>query len=154
MPIAAVTASFSQDRISELKEAFSLFDRDGDGCITTKELGTVLRAVGKSPTDAEVKKIVADIDSDGRGLLDFQEFLSVMTRDIKNFDNETELKGAWKVFDREGKGFIHTSELKHVLGNIGEALSPTELDDLCKEADPHNSGKVMFEEFVKMMLAK
>ncbi len=64
------------------------------GCITTKELGTVLRAVGKSPTDAEIKvpvytivmfmcqehafphtmqKITSDIDSDGRGLLDFQE---------------------------------------------------------------------------------
>lgn len=74
------------------------------------------------------------------------QFLSVISRDIKNFDNESDLKGAWKVFDREGKGFISTAELKHVLGNIGEALSPAELEDLCKEADPNGSGKIMFEE--------
>eukprot|EP00955_Chlamydomonas_euryale_P100929 365313-Chlamydomonas_euryale.AAC.30 len=36
-------------------QAFALFDKDNDGLITTKELGTVLRAIGKSPTDAEVK---------------------------------------------------------------------------------------------------
>lgn len=146
--------TFSQDRVAELKEAFSLFDRDGDGCITTKELGTVLRAVGKSPTDAEVKKIATEVDPDGRGLLDFQEFLSVVSRDIKNFDSEADLRAAWKVFDREGRGSISTAELKHVLGNIGEALSPQELDDMCKEADPQGSGRIMFEEFVKMMMAK
>ncbi len=47
---------------------------------------------------------------------------------------------------QEGKGFISTAELRHVLGNIGESLSPTELDDLCKEADPQGTGKIMFEE--------
>jgi calmodulin len=37
------------------REAFSLFDKDNDGCISTAELGTVLRALGKNPTQAEVK---------------------------------------------------------------------------------------------------
>ena len=77
-----------------------------------------------------------------------------MSKDIKNFDNDQDLKNAWKVFDKEGKGFIATSELKHVLGNIGEALSPQELEDLIKEADPQASGKVKLDEFMKMMLAK
>ena len=94
------------------------------------------------------------MDPDGRGLLDFQEFLSVMNRDIKNFDNDQDLKNAWRVFDKEGKGFITTSELKHVLGSIGEALSPQELEDLIKEADPQASGKVKLDEFMRMMLAK
>ena len=74
------------------------------------------------------------------------QFLSVISRDIKNFDNESDLKGAWKVFDREGKGFISTAELKHVLGNIGEALSPQELEELCKEADPQAAGRIMLDE--------
>ena len=39
-----------REKIDEFKEAFSLFDKDGDGTITTKQLGTVLRSVGQNPT--------------------------------------------------------------------------------------------------------
>ena len=41
----------SVQQISELKEAFQLFDRDGDGTISTDELGIVLRSIGQNPTD-------------------------------------------------------------------------------------------------------
>lgn len=40
---------------SEFKEAFSLFDKDGDGTITTKELGTVMRSLGQNPTEANCR---------------------------------------------------------------------------------------------------
>ncbi|KAL6754611.1 hypothetical protein V8C86DRAFT_2697589 [Haematococcus lacustris] len=141
-------------KLAEYKEAFALFDKDGDGCITTKELGTVMRALGKSPTEAEVKQIVKEVDPDGRGVINFPEFTSVMERDIRDFDNEAELRKAWKVFDKAGQGFITTSELRHVLSNIGEKLSPDELDALTKEADPDSSGRVEYEQFIKMMMAK
>lgn len=41
------TKSLTEEQIAEFKEAFSLFDKDGDGTITTKELGTVMRYVDK-----------------------------------------------------------------------------------------------------------
>ena len=37
------------------QEAFALFDKDGDGTITTKELGTVMRSLGQNPTEAELQ---------------------------------------------------------------------------------------------------
>lgn len=67
------------------------------GFITTKELGTVLRALGKSPTEAEIRQIVKDIDPDNRGVVDYKEFEKIMTRDIRAYDNEQDLKSAWKV---------------------------------------------------------
>jgi len=51
----------------EFKEAFSLFDKDGDGTITTKELGTVMRSLGQNPTEAELQDMINEVDADGLG---------------------------------------------------------------------------------------
>lgn len=51
--------------ITEFKEAFSLFDKDGDGTITTKELGTVMRSLGQNPTEAELQDMINEVDADG-----------------------------------------------------------------------------------------
>ena len=56
---------FSWNRCSEFKEAFSLFDKDGDGTITTKELGTVMRSLGQNPTEAELQDMINEVDADG-----------------------------------------------------------------------------------------
>ena len=45
----------TEEQVAEFKEAFSLFDKDGDGTITTKELGTVMRSLGQNPTEAELQ---------------------------------------------------------------------------------------------------
>lgn len=51
--------------LTEFKEAFSLFDKDGDGTITTKELGTVMRSLGQNPTEAELQDMINEVDADG-----------------------------------------------------------------------------------------
>jgi calmodulin len=147
-------SKLTDNQVAEYKEAFMLFDKDSDGCITTQELGTVMRALGKNPTEGQVKEIVKSIDPEGKGLVDFQEFLAVMQQDIKGYDSEADLRNAWKVFDAEGKGYITTQELQHVLTNIGEKLSPEEIVNLIAEADSDNDGKVQQEEFVKLLTAK
>ena len=52
--------------ITEFKEAFSLFDKDGDGTVTTKELGTVMRSLGQNPTEAELQDMINEVDADGQ----------------------------------------------------------------------------------------
>ena len=56
---------FLDNSFSEFKEAFSLFDKDGDGTITTKELGTVMRSLGQNPTEAELQDMINEVDADG-----------------------------------------------------------------------------------------
>ena len=70
----------TEEQIAEFKEAFSLFDKDGDGTITTKELGTVMRSLGQNPTEAELQDMINEVDADGNGTIDFPEFLSLMAR--------------------------------------------------------------------------
>lgn len=87
---------------------------DGDGSITTKELGTVMRSLGQNPTEAELQDMVNEIDADGDGTIDFSEFLTMMARKMKDTDSEEEIKEAFRVFDKDGNGFISAAELRHV----------------------------------------
>ena len=87
---------------------------DGDGSITTKELGTVMRSLGQNPTEAELQDMVNEIDADGDGTIDFPEFLTMMARKMKDTDSEEEIKEAFRVFDKDGNGFISAAELRHV----------------------------------------
>ncbi|XP_009329299.1 PREDICTED: calmodulin, striated muscle [Pygoscelis adeliae] len=142
------------EQIAEFKEAFSLFDRDGDGCITTKELGTVMRSLGQNPTEAELQDMVGEVDADGSGTIDFPEFLSLMARKMRDTDSEEEIREAFRVFDKDGNGYISAAELRHVMTNLGEKLTDEEVDEMIKEADCNNDGQVNYEEFVRMMTEK
>ena len=62
---------------SELKEAFKLFDKDGDGTISTTELGTVMRSMGQNPTEQELTDMITEVDGDGNYCLDTS--LCIMT---------------------------------------------------------------------------
>lgn len=96
----------SEEQIAEFKEAFSLFDKDGDGTITTKELGTVMRSLGQNPTESELTDMVNEVDADGDGTIDFSEFITMMAKKMKETDSDEEIREAFKVFDKDGNGFI------------------------------------------------
>ena len=64
----------------KLQDAFTLFDTDGDGAIDATELKVAMRALGFAPQeDGEIARMMADIDSDNSGTIDFDEFLQAMT---------------------------------------------------------------------------
>ena len=144
----------TEEQIIEFKEAFSLFDKDSDWTILTKELGTVMRSLGQNPTEAELQDMINEVDADGNGTIDFPEFLSLMARKMKDQDTEEELIEAFKVFDRDGNGLISAAELRHVMTNLGEKLTDEEVDEMIREADLDGDGHINYEEFVRMMMAK
>ncbi|KAK3701378.1 hypothetical protein QZH41_008749 [Actinostola sp. cb2023] len=135
----------TEEQIAEFKEAFSLFDQDGDGTITTIELGTVMRSLGQNPTEAELQDMIHEVDIDGNGLIDFPEFLHMMARKIKESDTEEEIREAFRVFDKDGNGFISAAELRHVMTNLGEKLTDEEVQEMIKEADTNGDGQVDYD---------
>ncbi|KAG6916990.1 hypothetical protein DXG01_004334 [Tephrocybe rancida] len=158
-PLSSIHTTMADQLSEEFKEAFSLFDKgeaanliaaaDGDGTITTKELGTVMRSLGQNPTEAELQDMINEVDADGNGTIDFPEFLTMMARKMRDTDSEEEIKEAFKVFDKDGNGYISSAELRHVMTNLGEKLSDTEVDEMIREADVDGDGQINYDEFVK-----
>merc|ERR1712153_124311 len=103
---------------------------------------------------AELQDMINEVDADGNGTIDFPEFLSLMARKMKDTDTEEELIEAFKVFDKDGNGFISAAELRHVMTHLGEKLTDEEVDEMIREADVDGDGQINYEEFVKIMMSK
>ena len=111
-------ADISDEARAEYQEAFNMFDKDLNGSIEAKEFGDVMRALGHNPTDDELAEMVAGIDADGNGEIDFDEFLAMMLKQIENGDGrdaDAEMMAAFKMFDIDGGGTISKSELKQTM---------------------------------------
>ena len=143
--------SLSEEQIGEWKEAFSLFDQNGDGNITASELGTVMRSLGQDPTEAELSDMINDVDTDGNGTIDLAEFIAMMARKLKDDDAQKEIKEAFRVFDKNSDGLISASELRLALSSLGEEVTEKEAEDMIRDADVNGDGFVDYQEFVKMM---
>jgi calmodulin len=146
--------NLSEEKIAEFRAAYELFDKDRDGKITTKELGTVMKNLGQNPNEAELEQMIKEVDLNGDGTIDFKEFLGLMVRKMKDTDTEEELLEAFKVFDKDGNGFITTHELRTVMTTLGESLTPEEIEEMVREADIDGDGQINFNEFIKMMMSK
>ena len=57
-----------------------------------QELGTVMRSLGQNPKDEELNDMINEIDEDGNGTVDFEEFLVMMSKKMKDTDSEDELR--------------------------------------------------------------
>ena len=81
----------------------------------------------------------------GNGTIDFPEFLTMMARKMKDTDSEEEIREAFRVFDKDGNGFISAAELRHVMTNLGEKLTDEEVDEMIREADTDGDGQVNYD---------
>ena len=82
------------------------------------------------------------------GTIDFNEFLTMMAKRLKwhtDPENKEELRKAFRVFDKDGNGFISAAELRHVMTNAGEKLTDEEVDEMIREADIDGDGQVNYD---------
>lgn len=73
---------------------------------------------------------------------------------MKDTDSQEEIQEAFKVFDKDGNGYISAAELRHVMTSLGEKLTEEEVDEMIREADVDGDGQINYEEFVKMMVCR
>lgn len=60
-------AALSEEQIGECRETFKIFDSDGDGEITAKELGVIMRQLGLNPSEEELIEMIQEVDENADG---------------------------------------------------------------------------------------
>ncbi|RNJ55599.1 hypothetical protein D7B24_008384 [Verticillium nonalfalfae] len=160
MPSTAVT-NLTQEQYTDLKEVFKIFDRDGTGMpshtsdISPSELQIAMKSLGLKPSLEEVKEMIKEIDTDGDGRIDFDEFLEIMAAPARPVGStENELVAAFEVFDKDGSGSVSSSELRSVLISLGQKHTDDEIDEMVKHADLDGNGSIDYHEFVQLMAPK
>ncbi|XP_047737889.1 calcium and integrin-binding family member 2-like [Hyalella azteca] len=104
--------------------------------------------------NSELRKLVSGVSTCADGTIEFNEFLQMMSKKLKNMGDENELKEAFKVFDKKNSGYLTSTELRHVMTSLGERLSESEVDAMIKEASPSGDGKVNYDDFVSLIARK
>eukprot|EP00928_Gymnodinium_smaydae_P064540 TRINITY_DN4783_c1_g1_i1.p1 TRINITY_DN4783_c1_g1~~TRINITY_DN4783_c1_g1_i1.p1 ORF type:complete len:343 (+),score=118.54 TRINITY_DN4783_c1_g1_i1:192-1220(+) len=130
------TSKLSVEDINDFKDMFDIFDEDRSGSVNAAEVGNIIRSLGLFPTNKEVLGMLGEVDTDGGGTLDFQEFLPMMARlrsaekPCNDGGTDDELLEAFAALDVDGEGVISAERLRALLTRLGEPLSLPEADDL------------------------
>ncbi|ELT88403.1 hypothetical protein CAPTEDRAFT_107528 [Capitella teleta] len=129
----------------EYRDAFDLFDMDGDGTITVEEIYKVLQSLGRHTTKEEIEKILSGVDVDGHGSIEFPEFIQVMKKMQDEVDTEDDLIEVFRALDQDGDGLITKADLRQVVVRISSDLTNTDLEEMIREADKTGDGHIDFE---------
>lgn len=166
--------TLTEEEIKDLRTAFDLLDRDQDGHVTPEELQFMLRNLGIHVRDELIDDLLREASRTGSGLIDETEFLQWVARiqALKEESNSStsgssssnstsqaadddltqDLVAAFRVFDRDGNGYITRDELKSAMDMIGENVTEYQLNEMLELADADKDGRINYEEFARLLL--
>ncbi|CAE7446340.1 Icl1d [Symbiodinium sp. KB8] len=144
----------SEEEIEEIREAFNLFDTDGSGTIDPKELKQAMKSLGFDAKNATIYQMILDIDKDGSGSIEFDEFLDMMTHKMSDKDTDEDIMKVFNLFDDDGTGKISLRNLKRVAKELGETMTEAELLEMIERADGDQDGEISPQEFRDIMTKK
>ena len=130
-------------QIAEIREIFTLFDKNSDGYVNTSELGTILRALNMNPTQTECKEKEGEVDPNDTGSFDQMNLISLIARHPKQLDSIENMIEAIKLLasndseenDKQNLK-IEIDKLRFFMTNQGEKLNEHEFEEImldCKD---------------------
>lgn len=144
----------SADEVQEVKDAFDLFDSDSSGAVSVTELVEAMQSLGIDQKNEAVFNMIKEIDTDGSGELEFQEFLEMMTARLTDKTPRTEIERVFKLFDDDRTGEISLGNLKRVASELGEEVSQEELLEMVQRNDVDKDGSWTLDDFYNVMTKK
>jgi len=153
-------AELPDARVVKFQEVFNRFKKRAEGeeddtSIDLRDFALVVRALGHSMTQAELDDMVREVDEDGSGTLDYEEFMQLASRLEKNevqveqpkANVTTLLDEVYSRFKQGDEGTIPIGSLALVASALGHELTPLEVEEFAKEFDEDGGGSLDYEEY-------
>merc|ERR1719242_976931 len=115
----------------------------------------ILKSMGVDVNKTDMDSYASEVDEEETGKFSFYMFCQVAAKFMIEDDEEQmkeELKEAFRIYDKEGQGFITNDVLKEILSEIDSSLTEDDLDNIIEEVDEDGSGTMDFDEFQEMMM--
>ncbi|CAA0832844.1 Calcium-dependent protein kinase 13 [Striga hermonthica] len=146
-----VIADFlSNEEVGGIREMFAKIDTDNDGIVSTEELKAGMQKFNSQLAESEVQMLTEAVDTNGKGTLDYGEFLAI-TLHLQKMANDEHLHKAFSNFDKNGDGYIEPDELRDTLAEDGVDDCTGVANDIFQEVDTDKDGRISYDEFVAMM---
>jgi calcium-dependent protein kinase len=146
--IRVIAESLSEEEIAGLKEMFLMMDSDGSGAISFEELKEGLKKVGSNLMEEDIRQLMDAADVDHDGTIDYGEFLAA-TLNLNKIEREENLYAAFSYLDKDKSGYLTTDELQQACNDFH--MGDMCVEDLIREVDQDNDGRIDYNEFVTMM---
>ena len=147
-------------QIAEIREIFTLFDKNSDGYVNTNELGNILRALNMNPTQAEVKEMERDVDPNDTGSFDQMNLISLIARRPKPVETLEQMIEAIKVLnseagDEKDKVKLSIEQLKYSMMQFGEKMQEHEIEEILQDcADMIHDDSIIIDDFANYLMSR
>ena len=144
----------SPEELQEFRDIFNLADRSGEGHINKDQLGELLETLGIDATPDELHLMLAEIDADNNGLIEFNEFVAIMSRKVNAAYTATQVQNAFKTFEGVSPdGYVRAEVLVKALQTYGkDKLTEEQATELVSQMESDSGGMINYKNYVDMML--
>jgi len=151
----SIENQFSEERLAEMRQVFQMFDADNSGTLDITELKSVMTSIGLALEDWELRSMIAEVDDDGSGTIDWGEFLYLMSKKTVDAENQQQLAFEFFMEPKDRSGKIRKERFVSQIQKLTNEFSKETLEAMIVQAkcEDHDFNTLSYKEFVKMMMS-